>query len=455
MLWIIAVVVIAAIVYAVVSLANSLPTATNDQTSNSTSTQVSTVSQVTIMVPKDMTAYETAMNQFLQENAGTDPSKTFPFVAKSVNVASTTDVVRAAAEAAAEVIPTQASSLPQQVVYLKVVNATAYVVLVMDIDGWAGVSVAIAKVHPLVEKTLLAQPGITAVKFGPAPGDTIDSIQKAYMNRNANLSSAAVSLMSDWKTYTNSEYKFTISYPQIWSTYEYEVGTIGGLHYIHFGLPEDIQHSPLATLEISEHESNIDDLIKHSYFGDKGTWSDVLVDGIETKENIVSYGLNNSQKSLVLDFIKNGNGYELMSTVYGDNVSTVSDMISTLKFTDSMNSTVSSSTVVVSPNGGEVIDISKGITVSFIGIKDASYSINISDDSIGKSYNLDSLNTYNSQPYSPHVTATGAKQDYSVSAQKISGYNLKPGSTYRIELCTPGPSALVCDYSDNSFTITN
>jgi len=255
---------------------------------------------VTIMIPADLDAYRTAEVAHVQE--GTPLPSSIQFIAtSSIPNTLSSDPLRNAAEAAAEYIPTQAGT-SSLVVYFKVVNGTAYVVLSMDIDGWAGVSAAIAQVHPIVEKTLLAQPGITAVKFGPAPGDTIQEI----MGKSAASSQAT-----------------------------------------------------------------------------------------------------------------------------------------------------STTTKVLSPNGGEVIDVSKGITVSFIGTKGAEYSINISDDSTDHAYNLDSLITFNSQPYKAHITATGLSQTFTVNAQGLSKFNLNPGSMYRIELCTPGPSDLICDYSDGEFTITN
>ena len=179
------------------------------------STVSSSVMQVTIMVPNDLAAYEKAMNAFTQVSGGTDPSKTFPFVVQTVTVPQSADVVRASAEAAAEVIPTQAGTT-SLVVYLKVVNGTAYVLLNMDLNGWAGVSVAIANVHPLVEKTLLNIPGINAVKFGPAPGDTIST---SYPNTCDTMGclpgvqQGPNGSTSNWKTYTNNQYGLFVKYP--------------------------------------------------------------------------------------------------------------------------------------------------------------------------------------------------------------------------------------------------
>lgn len=142
---------------------------------------------ITIMVPNDIPAYEKAMNEYVS-TGGVDPSKTWPFIKKTVTSSLTDDVsiIFASAEAAAEVIPSQASVLERQIAYLKIVDSTAYIVLKMDIDGWAGVSLSIAKIHPIVEKTLLQFPNIKSVKFAYAPGDDKDSTSdlKMYVNVN-------------------------------------------------------------------------------------------------------------------------------------------------------------------------------------------------------------------------------------------------------------------------------
>jgi len=126
-----------------------------------------------IMVPENDSVYRTAMTRYAQEG-GENPLVRVRFVKKEVVVPSVTDIIRASAQAAAEhIYPAFASAGSpgvDSVVYLKVQNDTAYILLGMDIDGWAGVSVATAIVHPVVEKTLLQFPEIRHVVFGKIPG---------------------------------------------------------------------------------------------------------------------------------------------------------------------------------------------------------------------------------------------------------------------------------------------
>ena len=204
-IWIIAIVVIAAVVY-LISRQSNKPVETDlDQ-------ELLATASVTIMVPSDLAAFRKAAVAHVQVG-GPDPLPSTTFVpVKAIPNTVVADFRQNAAEAAAEYIQTQAGT-SSLVVYFKVVNGTAYIILNMDIDGWAGVSAAIAQVHPIVEKTLLAKSGITAVKFGPAPGDTIDEIQKEYMNRS---SVPITSSIANWKTYTNSTYHFSFKYPADW-----------------------------------------------------------------------------------------------------------------------------------------------------------------------------------------------------------------------------------------------
>ena len=107
------------------------------------------------------------MTTYLQDG-GKNPLDSWLFVKKIVSVPYTTDIIKASANAAAGEIPTQAKVV---VDYFKVQGDTAYVLLNIDLDGWAGVSVSIGTIHPLVEKTLLQFSQIKNVVFGFAPGD--------------------------------------------------------------------------------------------------------------------------------------------------------------------------------------------------------------------------------------------------------------------------------------------
>ncbi len=128
------------------------------------------VKSVTILVPEYLEAYDTAMNKFIFDG-GLNPLESIPFVKLEVPVDPTTDVVKASASASASYIKTQGGEMASKVEYFKIVDGTAYVVLGMQLNGWAGVSVSFGKIKPLVEKTLLQFPEIKTVKFEVAPGD--------------------------------------------------------------------------------------------------------------------------------------------------------------------------------------------------------------------------------------------------------------------------------------------
>ncbi len=135
-----------------------------------TTTPTPTQTKITILVPDNAAAYDKAVTDYMQVG-GQDPLKNWPFVTKELRVPFTTDTVRASAEAAAKELAPYGGSANASIAYLKVHNGTAYVLLNIDLDGWAGVSVSLGRIHPLVEKTLLQFSQITRVVFGFAPGD--------------------------------------------------------------------------------------------------------------------------------------------------------------------------------------------------------------------------------------------------------------------------------------------
>jgi len=140
-------------------------------TDNSLPTEnVENSSIITIMVPENYTLYKQEMTEFAQIG-GIDPLNNIKFEKKIIKIPLTTDLIKASAQAAAEEIAPSGGPAKASIAYLKVQNKTAYVLLDIDLDGWAGVSASLAIIHPLVEKTLLQFPEINKVVFGYAPGD--------------------------------------------------------------------------------------------------------------------------------------------------------------------------------------------------------------------------------------------------------------------------------------------
>lgn len=183
---------------------------TQPTTSTSTQeavTQQPTKTEITILVPSDVAAYEKAMTAYVQEG-GQDPSKTWTFVKKTLSVPYTNDVIKASAQAAAEQLTPYGGPAKASVAYLKVKEGIAYVLLDIDLDGWAGVSVSLGKIHPLVEKTLLQFSQIKSVAFRFAPGDNLQNTSKVP---------ASTQIQSDetagWKTYYDPEKRFSFRYP--------------------------------------------------------------------------------------------------------------------------------------------------------------------------------------------------------------------------------------------------
>ena len=133
--------------------------------SESVSTQVRTM-EVTVLFPADEQKY----NEMITGEQDFKRAAELPFVKRKVVVPYSTDLIRASADAASkELGPSQAG--PTTISHLKIENGTAYVLLNIDRDGWAGVSFCWARCHPVVEKTLLRFKNIKRVVWDEAPGD--------------------------------------------------------------------------------------------------------------------------------------------------------------------------------------------------------------------------------------------------------------------------------------------
>src|SRR5581483_4395409 len=104
--------------------------------------------EVTVLVPEDPQVYA----EMITGEQDFQRAKAMPFAAKRVVVPYARDLLRASADAAVEEIgPSQMG--PTKIVYWKIENGTAFVLLNIDTDGWAGVGYARAYDHPIVEKT--------------------------------------------------------------------------------------------------------------------------------------------------------------------------------------------------------------------------------------------------------------------------------------------------------------
>ncbi|MDF3076833.1 MAG: hypothetical protein K0S09_722 [Sphingobacteriaceae bacterium] len=121
---------------------------------------------ITLMLPKDIKKYDKAVIDYTNDG-GVDPSYGWAFAPAQIRVPYTTDALKASARAAAKIL----SSYGDSIMYFKIKDKTAYVLLEMDLNGWAGVTYTIRKVHPIIERTLLHFPQIDKVAFDYAPED--------------------------------------------------------------------------------------------------------------------------------------------------------------------------------------------------------------------------------------------------------------------------------------------
>ncbi len=122
--------------------------------------------EVTVFVPADPQAY----GEMITGEQDSQRAAAMPFATKHVVVPYSSNLVRASADAAArEAGPTQMGATT--IIYLRIENGTAYALLNIDRDGWAGVSFSWAYCHPIVEKTLLQFKSIRRVVWDEAPNE--------------------------------------------------------------------------------------------------------------------------------------------------------------------------------------------------------------------------------------------------------------------------------------------
>ena len=120
------------------------------------------------VVPKNLTEYVKLVDEYTS-SGGANPALTWTYERTEITVPEESSTVPYAIEMAANQIKTGGGPARVDVTHFKVVGSTAYVLLNIDKDGWAGVSFAVNKIHPLVERTILLNTDITKVVFGLPP----------------------------------------------------------------------------------------------------------------------------------------------------------------------------------------------------------------------------------------------------------------------------------------------
>jgi hypothetical protein len=139
---------------------------------------------VTIYIPKDPAAYEKkALNdQEGNHEQGLSTLTSADFIAQKVlaTTSATYSIEQASADAAAATVRSQAII---KSIYFSIQGDTAYVVLNIDVDGWAGVSYSQSKVRPIITQTLLQFPNIKHVIFGAETKELLQQAADEYYKK--------------------------------------------------------------------------------------------------------------------------------------------------------------------------------------------------------------------------------------------------------------------------------
>lgn len=121
-------------------------------------------SAVKIQMPQNFEAYSTAIDQYLA-HGGEDPLLNWPFITSKINLkAPTRDAIKASAEEVIKAINNNSTTLPAiNIMDLVVTNETAHITLATRDKEISITSSTLAKIYPIIERTLLQFPDIKKV----------------------------------------------------------------------------------------------------------------------------------------------------------------------------------------------------------------------------------------------------------------------------------------------------
>ncbi len=120
--------------------------------------------RVTVFMPQNLREYENLMDKYYFEG-GANPLEKIKFYPSKVLMPDTADIYRLTAIAAYRQYPPFGNKNNAQIAYFKKVQDTIYILTNADVDGWAGVTNYLQKVHPIITKSLLALPDVTVVEW--------------------------------------------------------------------------------------------------------------------------------------------------------------------------------------------------------------------------------------------------------------------------------------------------
>ncbi len=126
--------------------------------------------RVYVFYPADQDQYEKLMNDYVDGKIS-NPLQSVQFKRKPVYLAPTDSIKYYLALEQYRLYPPFGNESEAVIPYFKQRADTLYILLNADVDGWAGVSYFLARVHPLIERALLQFPDVRHVVWDYAPDD--------------------------------------------------------------------------------------------------------------------------------------------------------------------------------------------------------------------------------------------------------------------------------------------
>ncbi len=125
---------------------------------------------VKIFYPADRQRYDSLMNRYFNGEIP-DPLAGIKLVFRTEYLPQDGEIKKEAALLAYRQYPPFGNPDNAAIHYFMQEGDTVYILLNADVDGWPGVSAFLARVRPLIEKTLLQFPDVKKIVWGTMPGE--------------------------------------------------------------------------------------------------------------------------------------------------------------------------------------------------------------------------------------------------------------------------------------------
>jgi hypothetical protein len=146
--------------------------------------------------------------------------------------------------------------------------------------------------------------------------------------------------ISDWKTYKNDQYGFTIRYPKDWGIETMDPTPSNYISFVSISSPgaysgyADISPAgPFLNIKTYPSQSTLENVVKDYSSYLQGDWINTSVDSISAKRITIARQ-GNMKASVTTVFVRNGYIYELTYSIFDKDPEIAKNVLDTFKFTN-------------------------------------------------------------------------------------------------------------------------